>query len=399
MNIEDIFCLIDEEDAISFLQSMIRINSVNPPGNEHQMAVLIKERIEKAGLTAITDTIDDNRTNLIVRRKGDQRHSNNQKKNLVFSGHFDTVPAGSETWQRDPWSAEIDKNKLYGRGASDMKSGVSAMILALEYIHRSGLQLDGDLSFLGTVGEEVDGLGARKATEAGWIDDASAIVIGEPTNNKVTIAHKGVLWVEVTIRGNSAHAGWPDKGVNAILAMHKLISELEKMELSSHEILGNSTINLGMIHGGTAPNMVADYCKLTIDVRTVPGQDHDKVVLQVKNILSSISDIMKVSYEVRVLNNMLCVGTSKNDDFIKLSSNVLYNYLNEVPELTGANYYTDASVFTIKKKNTPILIFGPGDPALAHQPNEWVDTRKYMEAIRYYIALAVNYLGVSSDGQ
>jgi succinyl-diaminopimelate desuccinylase len=138
--------------------------------------------------------------------------------------------------------------------------------------------------------------------------------------------------------------------------------------------------------------MVADFCQLTIDIRTVPGQNHEQIEQEIKNILSAISD--KVTYEVKVLNNMLCVGTPKNDDFINLSSTVLEKYLKKEPELAGANYYTDGSVFTIKKKNTPILIFGPGNPDLAHQPDEWVDTTKYLEAIRYYIALAVHYLGV-----
>lgn len=391
MSIEDLYNLIDEEDAVSFLKSLIQLNSVNPPGNEKKVAELIMERSEKAGLKGNLFAFEPDRANLFV--ECTPNISEKESKNLVLSGHLDTVPIGEGKWKCDPWSAYQDGDRLYGRGSSDMKSGVAAMILALEYIHKSGVRLKGNLSFLGTAGEEVDGRGARSVIENGTIKNVTAMVIGEPTNNEVLIAHKGVLWLEVIINGKTAHAGWPENGINAISAMHVFVKKLGEIHLPNHEVLGDSTVNLGIISGGIAANMVADHCQLTIDVRMVPGQDRDGVLHQVETILSTISDHIGITYKINVLNNMLPVSTSKDNHFIKLSADTLQEVLNKKPVFGGANYYSDGSIFTIKNENIPILIFGPGNPDMAHQPDEWVDLRNFIESIRYYIALAVNYLG------
>ncbi|GGL56956.1 M20 family metallopeptidase [Sporolactobacillus putidus] len=391
MSIEDIYRLIDEDDAVLFLKSLIRLNSVNPPGSEKKVAELIKERSEKAGLKASLFTFEPGRSNLFV--EGASNRTEKENRNLVLSGHLDTVPIGNGKWEHDPWSADQDGDRLYGRGSSDMKSGAAAMILALETIQKSGVRLKGNLSFLGTAGEEVDGRGARSVLREGIIKNATAMVIGEPTNNELLIAHKGVLWLEIIINGKTAHAGWPENGVNAISAMHVFVQKLGEIDLPNHEILGKSTLNLGLINGGTAPNMVADRCQLTIDIRMVPGQERDGILHQVKTILAAISDPMGITYKVNVLNNMLPVSTSREDPFIKVSADTLQEVLDKKPIFGGANYYSDGSIFTTENKNIPILIFGPGNPVMAHQPNEWVDLRNFIDSIRYYIALAVHYLG------
>ncbi|WP_100486964.1 M20 family metallopeptidase [Sporolactobacillus pectinivorans] len=390
MSIEDIFNLIDEDDAVLFLKSLIQINSVNPPGNEKRVAEVIRDRLEKAGLKAELHTFEMDRTNLFVEMIHNKQVKNS--KSLVLSGHLDTVPTGNTKWESDPWSAFQKDGRLYGRGSSDMKSGVAAMVLALECIHRSGIKLKGNLAFLGTAGEEVDGRGARSVTKEGIIENATAMVIGEPTNNEVLIAHKGVLWLEVTISGKTAHAGWPENGINAISAMHQFVNQLEKMTLPDHEILGKSTINLGIVNGGVAPNMVADHCKLTLDIRLVPGQERDGILHQTKALLNELSNHMKITYEIKVLNDMLPVSTSKDNPFIKISANTLQMIFNKKPAFGGANYYSDGSIFTIKNRDIPILIFGPGNPDMAHQPNEWVDVENFIASIHYYVALAVKYL-------
>jgi succinyl-diaminopimelate desuccinylase len=394
LEINELLHAIDKDKALSFLQSLVRINSVNPPGNERLMTEYIADTFGESGLTVEKYPLDADRENVLLTLKGSESSPGQMRKRLVLSGHLDTVPIGNGQWQEDPWGAHVKDGKLYGRGSSDMKSGVAAMILALEAIAQSGIKLKGDLSFLGTAGEEVDGRGARLAIQEGTVSETTALVIGEPTNNQLFIAHKGVLWLEITINGKTAHAGWPDKGINAISAMHQFVNELEKFHPVHDKILGNSTVNLGLIDGGIAPNMVADSCRLTIDCRTVPGLEAESIYQRAEEILTALSENMDISYNLKVLNDMHFVSTPQEDPFIQLSANVLRETLNTEASFGGANYYSDGSLFTKENADLPILIFGPGHPDQAHQPDEWVSIDQFYDAIRYYAVLAIRYLGV-----
>ncbi|WP_139691685.1 M20 family metallopeptidase [Sporolactobacillus terrae] len=396
MTINALINELDRDQAIRFLQSLVQINSVNPPGNERKIVELITKRFEHYVHSVQKYKLDTNREDVFITLKGSDTRSQ-PKRHLILSGHLDTVPTGNQAWKTDPWSALIQDGKLYGRGASDMKSGVAAMVLTLELIAKSGIKLRGDLSFLGTAGEEIDGRGARLAIQERAISNATALVIGEPTNNQLCIAHKGVLWLEIIIGGKAAHAGWPDAGVNAISAMHQFIDALEHFKSVHDCILGNSTVNLGLISGGIAPNMVADTCKLTIDFRTVPGLEVEGIYNYTEEILKKISEKMNVTYRIKVLNDMHYVSTPKENLFIQLSGKVFKEMFKGNVHFGGANYYSDGSLFTKENSRLPILIFGPGDPNQAHQLNEWVYLDYYFKAIHFYLLLAIQYLGVEDQ--
>ncbi|CAM3132219.1 M20 family metallopeptidase [Sporolactobacillus spathodeae] len=397
MELEKLRNGIDREQALSFLKALVRVNSVNPPGNESEVAALIEEKMRRSPLTIQRSPLADNRENILVSLKNADARDDADKKHLIFSGHLDTVPIGNQKWDDNPWGAAEKEGKLFGRGTSDMKSGVAAMLIAMEQIAASGLKLAGDLSFLGTAGEEVDGQGASLAIQEQAVQSATAMVIGEPTNNQLCIAHKGVLWLEVIINGKTAHAGWPDKGISAISAMNEFINAFKIDHPVSDPLLGHATLNLGVIKGGIAPNMVADSCQLTVDFRTVPGIEAQNVYAQAKQILTALSEKLQITYEVNVLNNMHYVSTSPSDPFIQLSANILSQTMNQSSHFGGANYYSDGSKFIEVKPNLPILIFGPGNPDQAHQPNEWVAIDKFYDAIVFYMALALEYLGVSQE--
>lgn len=158
-DLHSIFELIDESRSVRFLQSLIQVNSVNPQGNEKRVAEVIQSYLKSSNLQVELDDLGNDRANLFVTYpnvKSDDRY-------LVYSGHFDTVPTGKVEWEHDPFSGKLIDNKVFGRGATDMKSGVAAMVLALECIERAGVQLNGKLQFVGTAGEEVDGYGAKKS--------------------------------------------------------------------------------------------------------------------------------------------------------------------------------------------------------------------------------------------
>lgn len=384
---------IDEEEAITFLRSLIQIDSVTNTGNEKAVADAIKNCLKESNVTIVTDFISDKRENLIVSYPNLKQH-NNDEKTLIFSGHFDTVPPGSVTWKHSIFDGEINENKLFGRGASDMKSGVAAMILAIECLAKAQVNLNGHLRFVGTVGEEVDCFGAKRVIKNGQIDQATAIVIGEPTSNQVKIAHKGVLWLKISIFGKTAHGSMPSLGVNAILGMNDFINELKKytIQYDHHPILGGSTINIGLIQGGVGTNVVPDLCSIYLDIRTVPGQNHTDIIKDIKRLLDNITSQNSMTYQVEPINDLACVQTAADNPFIKLAKHTNISLFNNHEPAGGVNYYTDGSIFRQALPQVPILIYGPGEPQTAHQPDEWVDLQKYIDSIKFYIKLAVDYL-------
>ncbi|MBA9026350.1 M20 family metallopeptidase [Peribacillus huizhouensis] len=393
MELENVFKQIDEDDAILFLQSLIQINTINPPGMEKALADLISLRLSESGLLIHSDVVEEDRENLIVSYSSEDQLTNNSKT-LIYSGHFDTVPVGNVEWNFPVFEGKQVENRIFGRGSSDMKSGVAAMILAIECIQKAGIKLSGNLQFIGTVGEEVNCIGAREVVKKGQIDQATAIVISEPTSNQVVVAHKGALWLEISMFGKTAHGSMPSHGINAILAINHFINKLNNYDLryERHDILGDSTLNIGMIQGGVGPNVVPDQCKITIDIRTVPGQNHQEIIGEINELLQKVSEEMNVSYKIDVINNLVSVYTAPDHPFIHLALDKAQSYLQNDPNIGGVNYYTDGSIYRNHLQNVPILICGPGEPTVAHQPDEWVDIQKYLDSIRFYISLAINYL-------
>lgn len=389
-HLQSIFEFIDEEKSIQFLQSLIQVNSINQPGNEKDVAEAIRAYLKCSSLHVEMDNLGNNRANLFVTYP----HVKSQDKYLVYSGHFDTVPIGMVKWEHDPFSASIIDNKVYGRGTTDMKSGVAAMLLALECLERAGIVLNGKLQFVGTAGEEVDGFGAKKVVEKGQIDRATALVVSEPSANQLFTAHKGCLWLEIVTYGKTAHGSMPDQGINAIIAMNDFMNKLKTYEFdyTPHPILGHPTINLGTIEGGIKTNVVPDQCKLTLDIRTVPGQDIGQILNDIETMIKAVSERSQSGYQINIMNRMDSVSTDESDDFVKLAAHTGKEHLNLNLKPLGVNYYTDASVYW-PHLQVPTIIIGPGRPELAHQPNEYVEIDRFIESIRYFIALAVEYLG------
>ncbi|PLR81628.1 succinyl-diaminopimelate desuccinylase [Bacillus canaveralius] len=384
--------LIDEREAINFLRSLININSVTNTGSEKAVSDVIKDRLKRSNLTLFPDPISEKRENLIVSYNHEMKDED--CKTLIFSGHFDTVPPGNVTWNYGIFEGEIKENKLFGRGTTDMKSGVAAMVMAIECIEKAQIKLNGNLRFVGTVGEEVDCFGAKRVIRNGQVEDATAIVIGEPTANKVKIAHKGVLWLKISIFGKTAHGSMPSLGVNAIWGMNHFINELRNYSLKyeHHPILGESTINIGMIQGGVSTNVVPDQCTIYLDIRTVPGQNHEDIERDIKTLVEKTTKQNSMSFQMETINDLACVHTANEDPFIGLAKNTNKSLLNNDQPAGGVNYYTDGSIYNKALPHVPILIYGPGEPEIAHQPDEWVDLQKYIDSIKFYIKLAVDYL-------
>lgn len=378
-----------KKEAIEVLQKMIQFKTVNEPGDEKPLAGYIKGLLDEIGLETTLDDLGDNRGNVIGRLKGI-----GDRGTLLFNGHLDTVPPGDIEWEHGPYSGDMVDGKIYGRGSADMKGGLAAMLIALKAVKEEGLELKGDFVYSATAGEETDSIGAVKFVEDGGLDGVEAIIIGEPSSNAVNVAEKGAFWVEISTYGKTAHGAFPDNGINAVVHMNAFLSELisYRFKYEENELVGRPTMNISTIHGGVKTNVVPDKCSLTIDMRTVPGMDHDKIVKDFEGIIAKLSNEIKdFKGEVKVLNNRAAVETKPADPFVRLAVDTIKKEFNREVKPQGVNFYTDASIF-LPAKEIPCIFYGPGDANMAHQPNEYITVDSFMESIHFYYKMIENYL-------
>ena len=370
---------------IEFLQSLIRIDSTNPPGNEQGVVEQFIQRSEAANLPYEVTDLSENRSNFSVTLKG----SDENKGKLLLSGHTDTVKIGSQKWTHNPFDAEIDDGRMYGRGTTDMKSGLAALYLALESLHEEGFEPARDVEFLATVGEEVDSIGAAHYVDTVGMEGVDAIVIAEPTSGKVVAGHKGALWIEVSLTGKTAHGAMPEEGINAVEAMGKvigLVEELKEEWLEEKVPLGKSSVSANMISGGIQTNVIPDQCTLNVDIRTVTPNVHDTLYKVFNERLNSLfSGDGQPEVETKILLDRATVVTGDDADIIQDALEI-----SGMDTVGGVSYYTDGSVLNPDSK-IPTLIYGPGIETLAHQPNEYVEVEAFEKSVEFYKELIKKY--------
>ena len=390
MKNKDVLKHIDREEAVALLQRMIQFKTVNEPGDEKPLAEFIKARFEAIGMETDLKDLADNRANVVGRLKG-----TGEKPALLLNGHSDTVPPGDIEWEHSPYSGALVGDKIYGRGAADMKGGLTSMLMAVNAVKKSGMTLKGDLIYSVTAGEETDSVGAVKFADDGGLSGIGAIIIGEPSSCGVNVAEKGAFWIEMTTYGKTAHGAFPDKGINAIIHMNALISALVnyKFKFEENDILGHPTMNISTIHGGVKTNVVPDKCGVTVDMRTVPGMSHSAIIKDFEGIIAKLAgEIPGFKADIKILNDRPAVETKASHPFVRSALGVVKKEFNKDIEATGVNFYTDASVF-LPVSGLPCIFYGPGEASMAHQPNEYVLIDNLMEAAHFYCAMIEEYLG------
>jgi succinyl-diaminopimelate desuccinylase len=379
-----------DTEGIRICRDLVRLPTVNPPGNELAAAEYVAEELRKSGVGVELVRHGDSRASVLARLKGQGK-----MPAMFYNGHLDTVPVGAEKWLRDPFGGETAEGKIWGRGAADMKGGLAAMMAAMKALAESRVPLKGDLILAATAGEEIDSLGA---TEVGKIlsgEPMQALFIAEPTYNEIYIAEKGVFWVQVDTYGKTAHGSMPEKGRNAVMMMVKIINEFEKVDIpyKPHPILGGFSRSINTFSGGIKTNVVPDHCVATIDMRTVPGQDHSAILRRIENIIKDLSqEIPDFRATVKAVNDHASVETSPSDPIVQKFSAVVTEMTGQEGVFKGANYFSDAVGFLPFLK-VPLILFGPGEPGQAHQPNEHVEIARLVESARIFAVAAARLLG------
>jgi succinyl-diaminopimelate desuccinylase len=389
MENQTLLSFVREGDVVKFCQEIIRIKSVNPPGDELPAAEYVASNLKKIGLEVEVIKHSPTRASVLARLK-----SVHKKPALLYNGHLDTVPVGLEKWVHDPFEGVVSEGKVRGRGSADMKGGLAALLVAAKVLVEARMPLQGDLIIAATAGEEVDSLGATAVAARSDLGPVQAVVIPEPSYNDIFIAEKGAFWLELTTEGKTAHGSMPEMGRNAIMMMVTLIKELEKMSFpyKEHPLLGGFSQSINTIMGGVKTNVVPDQCAVTVDMRTVPGQNHRAILKQVEGLIEGLSKrIPDFKASVRVTNDRAPVETSPAEPVVQAFADVVAEVAGERPVPKGVRYYTDAVAFVPALK-APMIICGPGDAKLAHQPNEYVEISKLVQAAQIYTLAAAKLL-------
>ena len=368
-------------DAISLSKKLISFNTINPPGLERDCAQYLGKLLEAGGFQVSYHEFGVARTNLVARLGvAKQRHA------ICFSGHIDTAPLGLGTWSRDPFAGEIEGNKIYGRGASDMKGGVAAMVLAALRMAKKGPRTAATILMI-TAGEETGSEGAYHLAKLRHkLGGVGAIVVGEPTANYPIVAHKGSLWLEARTAGVTAHGSMPHEGVNAIYKAAEVISKLQNYDFAvpPHPLLGEPTINVGTISGGLNINSVPDQAKIGIDIRTIPG-------LTNREVFEDLQTHLGVDVELRRVVDVVSVATDPENEWVQQVFHIMEPFLKERPVARGVTYFTDASFLTPAFDSAPTIILGPGEPSQAHKTDEFCYIEKIEEATEAYFEIARNW--------
>lgn len=380
--------VIESSKIINFLKKLIKTPSVS--GEEQEIAEIVARQMEMVGLSV--DIIGGNVVGKMFGLK--------QQPTLILNGHMDTVPVGErDKWDVDPFGAEVRNGRVYGRGSSDMKGGLAAMVMAVDAIKSMNIDLNGNLVLTAVALEE---LGARKLRERKGVIElidkgvikGDAAIVGEPTNLEISVGHRHPSNIEIVTVGKSAHASMPKKGVNAIEKMAKIILALNKLEMGHHDILGPGTLSIGLIEGGTRPNVVAERCKMIIDRRLTVGETPEKVKSDIEKIIEMLMETDKdLEAEVRILYGWYPTLISSDEPIIGTLRGAVESTIGRRPRITISRFATDGA-FIYHMAKVPIAIFGPGNEELAHTTNEYVEINQVADATKIYASTITNFLGV-----
>lgn len=363
-------------DPVELTRTLVRFDTVNPTSPERDCAEHLARLLEAGGFAVARHEFAPRRTSLVARSGRGRRDP------LCFAGHIDTVPFGAARWTHAPLGGELDGGRLYGRGASDMKSGVAAFVSAALDVARADPAAD--LVLVIVAGEETGCEGsAHLARTAGALGRAGAMVVAEPTGNYPMVGHKGALWLKARTRGVTAHGSMPERGVNAIYRAARAVTRLEghRFAVPADPLLGSPTLNVGTIAGGLNVNSVPDEAVIGIDVRTVPAQRNDEVRAELARLLGG---------EVE-LEPIVDAGALRTDDahpWVQEVFALAEPLLGERPVPRSASYFTDASHLTPAFGGAPTVVLGPGELALCHQTDEYCLVRRVEEATGLFRELA-----------
>jgi acetylornithine deacetylase len=418
----EIHTWIDEnkQKYVKLLQKMVEQPSTQ--GNEKQVQELVAdflhqlnlevdmwdldgERLQKHPYFNATRTAFVNSPNVVGVLKGE-----GGGRSIILNGHVDVVPEGDHAqWDHEPYSGKVINGKIYGRGATDMKGGNTALMMVLEALQALNIRLKGDVIFQSVIEEESGGAGTLDAILKGYTADAA--IIPEPTNMKIFPKQQGSKWFRLSVPGRTAHGGTRYQGVSAIdkaLLVNDHLKELEKKrnEILKDPLYANNPIpvpiNAGVIKGGDWPSSVPDLVQLEGRIGIAPNEKVEEVQAELEQWIEQLGEIedwfKKHPVKVEWFGARWLPG--EIDSAHPLMDSLLRNFeavTKEAPVMEASPWGTDGGLLS-QVGNIPTVVFGPGITALAHYPNEAIDIEKVFEAAKIIAATVVEWCGANEEG-
>jgi acetylornithine deacetylase len=375
------------DSTIDLLRDLISIDSINPslvPGaqGEKQIADAIAAKLKAGGMDVEVQDVIPGRSNVIGVLQGKQ-----PGRSLMLCGHMDTVGvAGMEA----PFDPVVTNGRVYGRGSQDMKGGLAAMMSAALHLASNGGLPSGQVIVAAVVDEEYGSIGAE-ALVTRWKADAA--VVGEPTDMKIAVGHKGFEWVEIMTEGIAAHGSRPAEGRDAIMRMGRVLARLEALdrELQAcppHPVQGTGSLHASLIGGGRELSTYPDKCTLQLERRTVSTDRNQCGFVEVQQILAHLGkEDPDFKASARFLFARPPYLTPDDHDLPRLiESAVAAKGLK--PERGGMTFWTDAAV--LGQAGIPSVVFGPGGAGL-HSVSEYVLADDVLSCRDALVALAKDF--------
>jgi len=421
---ESLFSRIDSkrEDLVSFTQDLVRIPTINPPGEDYtRCAEFLGRRLAKSGFSVLYerakntpgDTDRYPRKNVIARFEGKSSGAC-----VHFNSHLDVVVPG-EGWTVDPFEGIVRDGKVYGRGTCDMKGGLAASVIAMEAILEEGINFSGTIEISGTVDEETGGYGGVAfLAEKGFFSKPRVdhVIIPEPLNvDRICLGHRGVWWAEVETLGRIAHGSMPFLGDSAIRHMSsfleliekRLFPALEQKETSMPVVpegAKRSTLNLQAVHGGEDESFlgmpspcVPDSCRLTIDRRFLIEENINEVKAEITDLLNELTESRpNFRYRIHDIMEFLPTMTDVDAPVVKAVSASILNISGKTPEyVISPGTYDQKHIARIGHLHDCVA-YGPGILDLAHQPDEYIVIDDMITAAKVMAVSTLKLLGVVS---
>lgn len=365
----------ETDSVITLAQELVRIDSSDPGAYEGEISTYVEQWLRDNAPNALIERkeVIPKRDNLCAVLPGEEAHPA-----LIFICHMDTVTLGEGWKESTPLSGEIKEERLYGRGACDMKSGLACAMSVFASCARQAESLGKPkrtMKLIATVDEEDFMRGAEQAVASGWVSSEDWVLDMEPTDGAVRVAHKGRTWFELTVQGVTAHASTPYKGADAIAGISEMVCEIRRAVQNApvHSELGNSTVTFGMIEGGYRPYVVPDKARVWIDMRLVPPLTTARAEDIIKEAMAKgEAYVPGVRGTYIVTGDRPYIERDENSPLLKELCQAVETVTASPARIDIFPGYTDTAVIAGTLSNHNCMSYGPGNLELAHKPDEYV---------------------------
>lgn len=373
-------------EKVQIFADLVKIKSVND--DETEVAQYLQRLFADHGIKAELMPLSATRSNLVAK-------IGSGGSVLGISGHMDVVTPGDlKQWDTDPFQLTAKGGKLYGRGATDMKGGLAAMVIAMIEINAAHTLTKGRIRLMATVAEEVGETGSQKFYEAGTMQDVDALLIGEPSGYNIAFAQKGSIDIRIESAGKAAHSSMPEQGYNALDPLIDLLNQANHAFRDSDrqsDLLGKLVFNATVLQGGNQVNSIPAKAETELNIRSIPEFDNDTAIATLQKLVDQ-QNAKGAHLTMTVFMSQNPVQAPMDTRLSNLAAKIGATYAGQPIPKVAIPAVTDASnLLKGKSSDFPFIMFGPGNDT-PHQVNENIDKQLYLDFIKLYENLFVSYL-------